>query len=69
MPEVAGCGLGGLRPLTHDATTNFGGAFPGSENIYSRHQIRHQSWISLKMELEETGALIFLFSRLRKRRK
>jgi hypothetical protein len=50
-----------LRPVTHDATM--------VENIFSRYQIRHQSWISLKMELEEADAFIFLFSRLRKRRK
>jgi hypothetical protein len=40
-------------------TTNLGDSFAGSDNIFSSHQIRHQSWVSLKMELEEAGALIF----------
>jgi hypothetical protein len=51
------------------ATTNLGGAFPGSDNIFSSHQTCHQSWVSFKMKLEEASALILLFSRLRKRRK
>jgi hypothetical protein len=52
------------------ATTNLGGAFFGSDSIFSSHHIRHQSWVSLKMELEKEGAFFFFwFSRLRKRRK